>query len=77
MIVEEGIEFLETLCTVDDPLDGNILALYVLKHREELEQLLTLANIPIPEIFPVKFKTKLKNVANKTKTTIDVNRPFL
>ncbi|MDR1480716.1 MAG: hypothetical protein LBJ00_17465 [Planctomycetaceae bacterium] len=51
--VEEGIAFLETLCTVEVQRDGNI---------------------PIPEILPAKIKskpntkTKLKNVANKSKT---------
>jgi transposase len=74
MTVEEGIELLETLCTVEVQLDGNIPALYVPKPHKELEQLLTLANIPISEILPAKFKTKpntktkLKNVANKSKT---------
>jgi hypothetical protein len=53
---------------------ANISTLYVPKPRKEIEQLLTLANIPIPEIFPAKIKakpntkTKLKNVANKSKT---------
>jgi hypothetical protein len=81
MTVEEGIELLETLGTVEVQLDGNISipALYVPKPRKEIEQLLTLANIPIPEILPAKIKskpntkTKLKNVANKSKTKIDVN----
>jgi hypothetical protein len=74
MTVEEGIELLKTLCTVEIQLDGNIPALYVPKPRKEIEQLLTLANIPIPEILPAKIKaksntkTKLKNVANKSKT---------
>ena len=74
MTVEEGIELLETLCTVQVQLDGNIPALYVPKPRKEIEQLFTLANIPIPEIFPTKLKTnpntktKLKNVACKQNT---------
>ncbi|MDR1383222.1 MAG: hypothetical protein LBJ67_05160 [Planctomycetaceae bacterium] len=59
MPVEEGIELLETLCTVDVQLDGNIPALYVPKPRKELEQLLTLANISIPEILSSKIKSKL------------------
>ncbi|MDR1385826.1 MAG: hypothetical protein LBJ67_18535, partial [Planctomycetaceae bacterium] len=59
--------------TVEVQLDGNIPALYIPKPRKEIEQLLTLANIPIPEILPAKIKskpntqTKLKNVANKSK----------
>ncbi|MDR1384769.1 MAG: hypothetical protein LBJ67_13125 [Planctomycetaceae bacterium] len=52
MTIEEGIELLETLCTVEFQRDGNIPALYVPKPRKEIEQLLTLDNIPIPEIFP-------------------------
>jgi hypothetical protein len=60
--VEEGIELLETLCTVEVQLDGNIPALYVPNPRKEIEQLLTLANIPIPEILPAKIKHQ-----NKTK----------
>jgi hypothetical protein len=73
MTVEAGIKLLETLCAVELQLDGNIPALYVPKPRKELEQLLILANIPIPEILPAKIKakpntkTKLKNVANKSK----------
>ncbi|MDR1384671.1 MAG: hypothetical protein LBJ67_12635 [Planctomycetaceae bacterium] len=73
-MTEEGIELLETLGTVEVQLDGNIPALYVPKPRKEIEQLLTLANIPILEILPAKIKskpntkTKLKNVANKSKT---------
>ncbi|MDR1478510.1 MAG: hypothetical protein LBJ00_06160 [Planctomycetaceae bacterium] len=58
MTVEEGIDLLETLCTVDVQLDGNIPALYVSKPRKELEQFLTLANIPTPEIIPSKIKSK-------------------
>ncbi|MDR1383546.1 MAG: hypothetical protein LBJ67_06840 [Planctomycetaceae bacterium] len=65
--VEEGTELLETLCSVEAQLDGNILALYIPKPRKEIEQLLTLANIPISEIIPAKIKSKLKNVANKSK----------
>jgi hypothetical protein len=72
MTVEEGIELLDMLCTVEVQLDGNIPVLYVPKPRKEIGQLLTLANIPIPEILPAKIKpntkTKLKNVANKSKT---------
>ena len=74
IMIEEGIELLETLCTVQVQLDGNIPALYVPKPRKEIEQLFTLANIPIPEILPTKLKTKantktkLKNVACKKKT---------
>ncbi|MDR2641499.1 MAG: IS1634 family transposase [Planctomycetaceae bacterium] len=74
MTVEEGIELLETLCTVEVQLNGNIPALYVPKPRKEIEQLFTLTEIPIPEIFPTKLKTepnsktKIKSVANKQKT---------
>ncbi|MDR1383331.1 MAG: hypothetical protein LBJ67_05740 [Planctomycetaceae bacterium] len=63
--VEEGIELLKTLCTVEVQLDGNIPALYVPKPHKELEQLLTLANIPIPEIIPAKIKTKHQNKTKK------------
>jgi hypothetical protein len=77
MTVEEGIELLETLGTVEIQLGSNIPALYVPKPRKEIEQLLTLANISIPEIIPSTIKPntkpKLKNVANKSKTKIDVN----
>jgi hypothetical protein len=74
MTVEEGIELLETLCTVKVQLNGNIPALYVPKPRKEIEQLFTLTEIPIPEIFPTKLKTKpnsttkIKSVASKQKT---------
>jgi hypothetical protein len=73
MTVEEGMELLETRCTVQVQLDANIPALYVPKPQKEIEQLFTLANIPMPEIFPTKLKnkantkTKLKNVASKQK----------
>jgi hypothetical protein len=76
MTVEEGIELLETLCTVEVQRDGKIPALYIPKPHKEFEPLLTLANIPILEILPAKIKakpntkTKLKNVANKSKTKI-------
>ncbi|MDR1382583.1 MAG: hypothetical protein LBJ67_01855 [Planctomycetaceae bacterium] len=63
--VEEGIAFLETLGTVEVQLDDNISALYVPKSRKEIEQLLTLANIPIPEILPAKIKTKHQNKTKK------------
>jgi hypothetical protein len=66
MTVEAGIEFLETLCTVEFQLDGNIPALYVPKPHKEIEQLLTFANIPIPKIIPSKIKSKL-NTKSKTK----------
>ncbi|MDR1384382.1 MAG: hypothetical protein LBJ67_11165 [Planctomycetaceae bacterium] len=65
MTVEEGIELLKTLCTVEIQLDGNIPALYVPKPRKEIEQLLTLANIPIPEILPAKIKSKHQNKTKK------------
>jgi hypothetical protein len=52
---------------VEVQLDGNIPALYVPKPHKEIEQLLTLANIPIPEIIPSKIKIKLQNVANTSK----------
>ena len=55
-------------------LDSNIpAALYIPKPLKDLEQLLTLANIPIPEILPSKSKpkpnakTKLKNIACRFK----------
>jgi hypothetical protein len=65
MTVEEGIGLLETLGTVELQLDGNIPALYVPKPRKEIEQLLTLANISIPEILPSKIKTKHQNKSKK------------
>jgi hypothetical protein len=54
---------LETLCSVEVQRDGNIPTLYVPKLRQEIEQLLTLANIPTPAILPSKIKsnTKTKN----------------
>ncbi|MDR2651806.1 MAG: hypothetical protein LBC68_05775, partial [Prevotellaceae bacterium] len=69
--VEEGTKLLETLCTVEVQLDGNIPILYVPKPQKEIEQLFTGANITSPEILPKKIKTKtysnrkLKNVACK------------
>jgi hypothetical protein len=54
MTVEEGIELLEMLGTVEVQLDGNTPVLYVPKPHKDIEQLFNLANIPLPELLSAK-----------------------
>lgn len=67
MTVEEGIELLETIGTVNVKLDSNCTALYIPKPQKEIQLLFSLTNIPIPDIIPSKIKSK-----PNTKTKINI-----
>ncbi|MDR0611194.1 MAG: hypothetical protein LBG58_13875 [Planctomycetaceae bacterium] len=71
MTVEEGIELLETLCTVKVKLDDNISAHRIPMPRQDINQLFTLANIPLPELLPTK---KITLAKTKTKITTRVSK---
>ncbi|MDR2346582.1 MAG: hypothetical protein LBE18_10990, partial [Planctomycetaceae bacterium] len=75
MTVEEGLELLETLCTLRVKLTGTdaktpIIINRVPEPREDLKQLFKLADIPYPEILPAHRPTT-PNTRKKLKKTVD------